>query len=108
MSVDIPLPVLSDQDESHEPPIVKAANFLNMYILPTANTVLSENVPLNFHHLSLLPMTELEERPETTMDACLTDLQVDLVSSLVAASALPESVVLAHAMENLSLINGLY
>jgi hypothetical protein len=53
-------------------------------------------------------MTELEERPETVLDACQTELLVDLVASLVAASALPESVILADAMENLSLINGLY
>jgi hypothetical protein len=106
--VDIPLPDLFDQDGPQEIPIVKTANFLNMSILPTTNTVLSENFPLNFHHLSLLPMTELEERPKTVLDACQTDLQVDLVASLVAASALPESMVLADAMENLSLINGLY
>ena len=79
-----------------------------MSLLPTANTIPSNATTLHFHHLSLLPMTELEERPETVLDACQSDFQRELVTALVTASALPESVVLANTMEKLSLINGLY
>jgi hypothetical protein len=86
VSVDIPLPVLSDQDESQEPPIVYTPNLLNMSILPTAVTVLSDTVQLTFHHFSLHPMTHLQERLETVRDACQTELQVDLVASLLTAS----------------------
>jgi hypothetical protein len=39
-------------------------------------------------------MTQFQDRPVTVLDACQFDLQVDLVTSLLTASVLPESVVL--------------
>ena len=94
MDLDRPFPIFSDEYETvpmQSPnPIIKTPNFLNMSLLPTANTIPSNAAALNFHHLSLLPMTELEERPETVLDACQSDLQKDLVTALVTASALPE------------------
>ncbi len=58
MSLDVPFPIFIEEDNAIDIPIVKTANFLNMSVLPMANTVLSHQAPLNFHHLSLLPMKD--------------------------------------------------
>jgi hypothetical protein len=79
-----------------------------MYILPEAHVTVSMAPTIYFHLLSFCPMALLEERPEYVLDACQPVLQVDLVASLTAASALPESKVLAEEMERLSFVNGLY
>jgi hypothetical protein len=49
-------------------------------------------------------MTQFQDRPVTVLNASHTDLQVDLVASLLTASVLPDSVVLADAMEKVSSI----
>ena len=108
MDIDVPYPIFSQEEDAEPSLMVKTEFFFNMSVLPTANTVFSNQPALQFHHLSLLPMTDLEERPETVLDACQSNLQVDLVAALVNASALPESVILANAMEKMFLINGLY
>jgi hypothetical protein len=79
-----------------------------MSILPEAHVTVSDAPTIYFHHLSLCPMALLEERLEDVLDACPPELHVDLVASLTAACALPESKVLAEEMETLSFVNGLY
>jgi hypothetical protein len=73
-----------------------------------AHIIVSDAPTIYFHHLSFCLMAMLEDRPEDVLDACQPDLQVDLVTSLTAASALQESKVLAEEMEPLSFVNGLY